>query len=84
MNFLPNTRWGCVGKIRGGVTLTPKSANFAIYTQKSADFDIFSSKNANLDNFFLPKKCNFGQFSTSKSEKYREIFSPFFCRLGKK
>ena len=45
----------------------------AILTQKSANFDtlqifaISPPKNGNFDNFF--KKCNFGQFSISESEK---------------
>jgi len=41
---------------------------------KSTNFDSFYP---NVDNFF-PKKCNFGQFSTSEGEKMGEIFSQFF------
>ena len=92
MNILTNIIRG--GEYEWGAILTPKSANFdACYPfsifnprfanfcnidQKSSNFNNFSSKNANLDNF-IPKKCNFGQFSTSKSEKYGDIFSQFFC-----
>ena len=33
--------------------------------------------------FWDSKKCNFGQFSTSESEKYGEIFHNFFVGQGK-
>ena len=47
-----------------------------IFTPKFANFDNFPQKNDYHDNFFQ-KKCNFGQFSTSESKKFGEIFHNF-------
>ena len=63
----------------GGAIIILKSANFDTFYPKSAIFSIFTPK---FDNF-PPKKCNFRQISTSKNEKYGEIFSHFFICQGK-
>ena len=44
---------------------------------------IFPQKNAYHENFFQ-KKCNFGQFSTSESKKYGEIFFTIFSPAWEK
>ena len=75
--------------MRGGKRYPQKVQIFILFTLKNAFlplnlqiFCYFPPKNANLDNFF-PKKCNFGQFSTSESEKYGKIFSQFIRQPGK-
>ena len=50
---------------------------FSILTPKFANFCNFPPKKMLISTIFSKKKCNFGQFSTSETEKYEDIFSQF-------
>jgi len=66
-----------------GAILTPKSANFDTFYPVFSILTIFPQKMLILT-IFSQKNCNFGQFSTSESEKYGEIFFTIFSLVWEK